>query len=113
MVAAAARRGFRLSNYDTDQLSQGYYIDYHYTLQRNVRYIIFAAGDDHAQDVDIYLYDENGNLIDRDRQPDNSPVVEVTPRWTGPFTVRIKMYQAYGVGSYTMGVLYYCGCSPD
>lgn len=99
-------RGYRLRNSDSDALYQGQKMDYDATFSRGVEYVVLACGDGVAYDLDIYLYDENGNLIDRDRLTDNRPVVTVTPRWTGPFTVRVYMYSSRGPASYTMGVLY-------
>jgi hypothetical protein len=104
-VSYAENRGYRLLHSDVDNLSQGQAVFYHFTLYRDVHYVILACGDNRAADIDIYLYDENNNLIDRDNSTDNSPVVDVTPRWTGRFTVVVKMYRAYGVGSYAMAVL--------
>lgn len=107
MVYAGNSQGYRLRSYDSDALSQGYYMDYDVTLYGNVTYLLFACGDSWAYDIDIYLYDENGNLIDRDRATDNHPVVTVTPAWTGPFRVRIKMYSARGRANYTMAIMYH------
>ncbi|MFT7543138.1 MAG: hypothetical protein ACI9K5_004122, partial [Gammaproteobacteria bacterium] len=40
-------------------------------------------------DLDIYLYDENGNLLDYDDDLTDYCIVDVTPRWTGKFTLKI------------------------
>jgi hypothetical protein len=106
VVDFANDRGYRLRSWDSDSLSQGYYMDYDVTLQRGVQYLIFACGDRRARDIDIYLYDENGYLVARDNQTDNQPLVYITPRWTGPFRLRIKMYSAYGAANYTMAIMY-------
>lgn len=44
-------------------------------------------------DLDLALYDENGNLVSEDETTDDVPAVTVEPRWTGPFTLRVDMYQ--------------------
>ena len=41
-------------------------------------------------DLDLEVYDENGNLIVRDIDSTDQCLVQWTPRWTGSFTVRIK-----------------------
>jgi hypothetical protein len=41
-------------------------------------------------DLDVYVYDENGNLIDRDTDYDDRPCVMWTPRWTGTFIIKIQ-----------------------
>jgi hypothetical protein len=106
MVYSANDRGYRLRNDDSDRLVQGQVASYTVTFSRGVSYVIFACGDRRAYDLDIYLYDEEGNLIDRDRATDNQPVVTVTPAWTGQFTVRVRNYESAGTASYTMAILY-------
>jgi hypothetical protein len=52
-------------------------------------------------DLDVYIYDENGNLIDRDTDYDDRPCVMWTPRWTGTFVIKIqnlgRVYNQYTV----------------
>ena len=105
MINTANRHGYRLRNSDSNRLEQGDVMSYDVTLSRDDDYVVLACGDSRAVDVDIYLYDEDGNLIDRDQSADNRPVVSVTPRWTGPFRVRVKMYEARGSAHYTMAIL--------
>jgi hypothetical protein len=93
-----------LSNEDTDVLASGRFRDYTVVLQAGVSYCIFAAGDQRIEDLDIFLYDENSNIIDRDTSRDAIPSVSVTPAWTGRFTLRIKNYKGYGAGYYTVGI---------
>lgn len=49
-----------------------------------------AVRGDGDTDLDLYIYDENGNLIARDTGRTDYCVVRFRPRWTGRFTVRIK-----------------------
>ena len=62
---------------------------YTFTFQAGVQYDISILGDGDT-DLDLFLYDENGNLIDSDTGPTDAANVQVTPRWTGSFTLRIK-----------------------
>ena len=41
-------------------------------------------------DLDLYIYDENGNLITKDDDNTDFCVVSWTPRWSGNFRIRIK-----------------------
>lgn len=50
---------------------------------------IGVAGDGDT-DLDCYIYDSNGNLVDRDTDYTDSCLLEFVPRWTGNFTLRIK-----------------------
>ena len=67
-------------------------------------YAIVGACDTDCADLDFWLYDENDNLIDSDTGTDAVPVVRVTPRWSGTFSLRVRMVActvepcAYGVG---------------
>lgn len=61
------------------------------TLRRGVDYTFTGECDLDCSDLDLRLYDANGNLIDSDVLPDDYPVVSVTPRWTGGFGLRVTM----------------------
>lgn len=50
------------------------------------RVAVIGDGD---TDLDLYVYDENGNAIASDTDGTDRCVVEWVPRWTGTFTVRI------------------------
>lgn len=51
--------------------------------------IVTVSGDGDT-DLDLYVYDENGNLIDSDTDRTDQCICTFNPRWTGPFTIRIK-----------------------
>lgn len=65
--------------------------DYFITLNSGTAYTISAVCDEDCDDLDIRLYDQNGNLVDSDTDADSIPVVEVSPRWTGRFKLRVTM----------------------
>lgn len=77
------------------------------TLYRGISYKIVGVCDSDCSDIDMYVYDDNGNLIDSDESSDDIPFIEVTPRWTATFEVEINMYQCsssycyYGVGIFS------------
>ena len=91
-----------LQNYTSRPRARGKYLtegDYYKiktTLYRGNLYKIVGAGDSYTRDLDIYLYDENDHLIDKDSQTDALPIVEVTPEWTGTFYIKVKMYKGSG-----------------
>jgi len=66
----------------------------HGTDQYRIRFrggeaaIVTAIGDGDT-DLDLYVYDENGNLIDSDTDYTDNCVCTFTPRWTGYFTIRV------------------------
>lgn len=61
------------------------------TLDGLRSYRITAACDQDCSDVDLYLYDENDNLIDSDEEYDDYPLVAVTPKRRGRFTAVVRM----------------------
>ena len=50
-------------------------------------------------DLDLYIYDKNGNLVTSDVSDSDNCECSWTPKWTGEFTIRIKnrggMYNLY------------------
>jgi hypothetical protein len=50
------------------------------------RIVVDGDGD---TDLDLYVYDQNGNLIAKDDDNTDYCVVSWTPRFTGPFTIRV------------------------
>ena len=54
----------------------------------NERATIVVTGDG-STDLDLYVYDENSNLIARDEDYSDDCVVNFIPRWTGQYVVKI------------------------
>ncbi|MGK0187515.1 MAG: hypothetical protein ACI9R3_003303 [Verrucomicrobiales bacterium] len=70
------------------------------TLHKGNSYVLAAGGCEDAYDVDILIYDENGNLLDRDTDNSNLAVAEITPRWTGTFYIKIVMFDSTRDGAH-------------
>lgn len=96
--------GYTMSSFVTGTLYDGYAADHDVSLRAGVSYRIVGECDTNCSDLDIKLYDENGNLVSSDLQDDDTPVVSVTPRWSGDFRIHVIMancitdYCGYGVG---------------
>ena len=60
-----------------------------------------AISGDGDTDLDLYVYDENGNLIASDLGSTDQAVVSFTPAWTGPFRIEVKnrgyVYNNYAI----------------
>jgi hypothetical protein len=75
-------------------------------LRRGVNYVIVGVCDDDCRDIDLGLYDDNGNLVSSDIQRDDFPVIKVRPRWNARFTIRVIMANCsnapcrYGIGAF-------------
>jgi len=70
------------------------------TLYQGTTYYLVAGGCSKAYDVDIIVYDENYNLIERDNDARQVAVARVTPRWTGTFHIKIQMYSCSDEGAH-------------
>jgi hypothetical protein len=108
LMEAAVRIGFRgyqlthnpfvdaLGNNGSDVLTLN--------LRAGVSYAIVGVCDEDCSDLDMQIFDENGNRIDFDNRSNDVPVVTVTPRRTGRFRVKVDMPSCsaapcyYGVG---------------
>jgi hypothetical protein len=49
---------------------------------------LVVRGGSHT-DLDLFVYDENGNLIASDTDLTSTCIVTFVPRWTGRFTVKV------------------------
>lgn len=49
-----------------------------------------AVVGDGDTDLDLYIYDSNGNLIEKDDDYTDTCYCSWTPKWTGAFTIKIK-----------------------
>jgi len=91
-AALLRRAGYTIRESGVDTL----YLDdttlYSGTFRRGYTYKVMAIGGRGIADLDIALYDENDNLIDEDSESDARPIVDVTPRWSGDFTLAINLY---------------------
>ncbi|MEA5477806.1 hypothetical protein VB774_09255 [Pseudanabaena galeata UHCC 0370] len=73
-------------------------------LKRGTNYAIIGVCDNDCRDIDLQLYDDNGNLVASDTKDDDTPVVRITPRWNAQFTIRVIMSSCsnapcrYGIG---------------
>jgi hypothetical protein len=61
-------------------------------LNANVSYTIGAVCDEDCTDIDMSLYDENGNLVSEDVLEDNYPVVNVAPIRNAQFRLVLSMF---------------------
>jgi hypothetical protein len=75
-------------------------------LDQGIDYAIVGVCDQDCRDIDLRLYDQNGNLIDSDTGYDDYPYIRVTPRWTGRFKLKVSMVSCssnpcyYGIGTF-------------
>ena len=58
-------------------------------FQRGTEAEVAVIGDGDT-DLDLYVYDENGNLIEYDTRIGDDCYVSWTPKWSGHFKIKVK-----------------------
>jgi hypothetical protein len=96
--------GYEMIDFQTGTLEEDYGTDLYVTLYSGVSYQFVGECDRNCTDLDLGLYDADGNSIDSNYAADDTPVVTVIPRWTGRFRLHISMASCdanicgYGIG---------------
>jgi len=70
------------------------------TLYAGQNYSLVAAGDGTVRDIDMKIYNSSLDLVAKDTMADAVPIVEVTPRRTGTYHVKVLMYSGYGYSNF-------------
>ncbi len=76
------------------------------TLHSGTTYALVGVCDNDCKDLDLVLYDADGNQVDSDIGPDDVPIVQVTPSETQRYRVKVIMANCqtspcwYGIGVY-------------
>jgi hypothetical protein len=104
---AAGWEGLQLTHEPfIDNLGNGGEDDITVNLKTGVSYTIIGVCDEDCGDIDLGLYDDNGNLVSSDTGEDDVPVITITPGWNARFTIRVVMAECsngpcrYGVGAF-------------
>ncbi len=71
-------------------LGHGETKDFKVDLKSGIKYSIYVNPIEPNTDFDLYIYDENGNLIEYDSSKDSDAYCFVIPKYSGPFTLLIK-----------------------
>ena len=74
-------------------LSRGEEAMYEVGLESDVTYAVYVEPADPTADLDLYLYDEYGNLIDYDDDATSDAISYVTPRWVGSFRFVVRCHE--------------------
>ena len=77
------------------------------TLRPGTAYAFLGVCDEDCSDIDLRLFDPDGDEVDSDVGTDDWPVVKVTPKVGGKFRVKVIMAACttdpcyYGIGVFT------------
>lgn len=84
-------------------LPDGYHQDLTLFLESGTPYRIHGACDRDCADLDLELFDRSGQLIVSDVELDDFPILWVTVRRSGSYTLRVSMADC-GISPCTFGV---------
>jgi hypothetical protein len=101
-------RGYTMSGdvYD-GKLNADSFEDLTITLRPGTSYAFMGVCDEDCHDIDLRLYDPDGDEVDSDIRSDDWPIVTVTPGFKGTYRVRVVMASCsrnpcfYGIGVFT------------
>ena len=90
---AAEEAGFGIRNYIVGKLDDDETDTWTIHLYGGNRYVVTGACDADCEDIDIQILTAGGEEVARDNDMDDLPVVEVKPRSSGRFSIRVTMYK--------------------
>lgn len=106
MVAGAVSAGMRLRSTDVWKASPQEAVTYRVTLYKGINYVLLGCADGEAVDLDMRLYDGNGELVSNDKSPDAKPFVDVSPPTTGEYALQVLVYKAAAQTDYAVAIAY-------
>ena len=94
--AGGSKVGFhRVEAYSTDVFNVKFHADESATV---------AISGDGDTDLDLYVYDDNGNLIGADTDESDDCIVRFHPRWSGMFRIEVRnlgrVWNNYKIGCF-------------
>lgn len=90
--------GWGIRTMTTTTLAPGKTRNYLVTLYAGNEYQLQACGDDTVSNLDVLLYDTEGNLLSRDDVEDRQPAFNYTPKTTNTYYVVVYLRSLKGGG---------------
>jgi len=104
--AAVIGNGNRLRGKDADAAADKEEVVYRVTLYKGMTYLLLGCADGEGVDLDLALFDDEGELVDRDASPDAQPFVSVEPPRTGEYLLRVMVQKASAKTDFAVAVAY-------
>jgi hypothetical protein len=75
-------------------------------FEAGVPYLLAGGGDNGTKDLDLYIIDQDGQVVAKDELTDNFPVVRFTPTRSARYIIRMVMHDAGPNGGFgSVGIL--------
>jgi hypothetical protein len=98
-------RGYAMTptNY-TGLGGSGHTVKYSIPVSKGLDYVFLVGRDGNARDIDIYVYDEVGNLILKDVRADSRAGIKFRSAYNGTAFAYVHMARASGLAAYAVMV---------
>ncbi len=106
MVSGAIASGMRLRASDVASAGPQEAVTYRVTLYKGLDYVLLGCADGSGVDLDMKLYDAEGNEVSRDKSPDHQPFVDVSPPKTAEYTLQVLVYKADAKTDFAVAIAY-------
>lgn len=106
VVSGAIASGMRVRATDVFAAGAQEAVTYRLTLYKGLNYVLLGCADGEGVDLDMRLYDDNGELVSNDKSPDAQPFVDVSPPKTGEYALQVLVYKASAKTDYAVAVAY-------
>ena len=106
LVTGAVASGMRLRSTDVHFAEPQAAVTYRVTLYKGINYVLIGCADGESVDLDMRLYDSDGNLVSNDKSPDAQPFVDVSPPKTGEYALQVLVYKASAKTDYAVAIAY-------
>ncbi len=106
LVTGAVASGMRLRASDVFAAGSQEAVTYRLTLYKGLNYVLLGCADGEGVDLDMRLYDADGNLVSNDKSPDAQPFVDVAPPKTGEYALQVLVYKGQAKTDYAVAVAY-------
>jgi hypothetical protein len=84
--------GYSVENYVIGMLDEDETDSWTFWLDASQDYTIVGVCDEDCGDIDLTLYDDDGDMVDEDTMTDDYPIVSVSPRRDAAYTIDVDMY---------------------
>ena len=86
--------GYQVIFIQIDNIRKGIIDSQTYPLKSGNKYGIIVVGDeDRIQDIDLKVYDQNGNLVGKDNDSENIAMVKVSPHKSQKYKISVSAYK--------------------
>ena len=89
---SASDDGYSMKNYIIGAIGEDEDNTWTFYLTAGTDYLFRGFCDEDCNDLDIYLYNSDGDEIDSDVEDDDFPLIYFTPYSTGRYQIEVSMY---------------------